>query len=97
MTVWEPPIREYDFLFNEVFNAIESIEGLGFEDFDADYLAMLTEAWGMHAKEVWLPINELGDKEGLKFEDGNISMPQEFKDAYRKGIDEGWLATACKP
>ena len=46
MTVWEPPIREYDFLFNEVFNAIESIEGLGFEDFDADYLAMLTEAWG---------------------------------------------------
>ena len=51
----------------------------------------------MHAKEVWLPINELGDKVGLKFEDGNISMPQEFKDAYRKGIDEGWLATACKP
>ena len=97
MTVWEPPIREYDFLFNEVFNAIESIEGLGFEDFDADYLAMLTEGWGMHAKEVWLPINELGDKEGLKFKDGNILMPQEFKDAYRKGIDEGWLATACKP
>jgi alkylation response protein AidB-like acyl-CoA dehydrogenase len=24
-------------------------------------------------------------------------MPQEFKDAYRKGIDEGWLSTACKP
>ena len=43
MTVWEPPIREYDFLFNEVFNAIESIEGLGFEDFDADYISMLTE------------------------------------------------------
>ena len=52
MTVWEPPIREYDFLFNEVFNAIESIEGLGFEDFDADFISMLTDGWGMHAKEV---------------------------------------------
>jgi len=97
MTVWEPPIREYDFLFNEVFDAIGSIEGLGYEDFDADFLTMLTEGWAMHAKEVWLPINELGDREGLKFEDGSISMPQEFKDAYRKGIDEGWLSTSCKP
>ena len=46
MTVWEPPIREYDFLFNEVFDAIGSIEGLGYEDFDADFLTMLTEGWG---------------------------------------------------
>ena len=53
--------------------------------------------WATHAKEVWLPINELGDKEGLNFQDGKITMPQEFKDAYKRGIDEGWLGTACKP
>jgi len=97
MVEWEPPVREYDFLFNEVFDATGSIEGLGFEDFDEDFLAMLVDGWATHAKEVWLPINELGDKEGLNFQDGKITMPQEFKDAYKRGIDEGWLGTACKP
>jgi alkylation response protein AidB-like acyl-CoA dehydrogenase len=97
MVVWNPPVREYDFLFNEIFDAIGSMEGLGFEDFDTDFLTMLMEGWATHTKDVWLPINALGDREGLKFEDGNITMPQEFKDAYRKGIEEGWLSTACKP
>ena len=97
MVEWDPPVREYDFLFNEVFDAMGSIEGLGFEDFDSDFLAMLVDGWATHAKEVWLPINELGDKEGLNFHDGKITMPQEFKDAYKRGIDEGWLGTACKP
>ena len=97
MVEWDPPVREYDFLFNEVFDATGSIEGLGFEDFDEDFLAMLVDGWATHAKEVWLPINELGDKEGLNFQDGKITMPQEFKDAYKRGIDEGWLGTACKP
>ena len=54
MVVWEPPTREYDFLFNEVFDAVGSIEGLGLEDFDTDFLAMLIEGWATHAKEVWL-------------------------------------------
>ena len=67
MAVWEPPAREYDFLFNEVFDAIDSIQGLDFDDFDADFLAMLIDGWATHSKEVWLPINELGDREGLSF------------------------------
>ena len=51
MVVWNPPSREYDFLFNEVFDAIGSIEGLGFEDFDADFLSMLIDGWATHTKD----------------------------------------------
>ena len=58
---------------------------------------MLTEGWADHTKEVWLPINQLGDREGLKFNDGNISMPTEFKSAYKKSKEGGWLSTACRP
>ncbi|HIC49985.1 MAG: acyl-CoA dehydrogenase [Candidatus Thalassarchaeum betae] len=97
MVVWDAPIRDYEFLFNEVFDSIETVQRLGYDDFDADYLSMLMEGWAEHAKEVWLPINALGDHRGLKFEDGRITMPQEFRDAYRKGIDEGWLSTSCRP
>ena len=97
MVDWNPPSRDYEFLFNEVFDAVGSIEGLGFDDFDWDFLSMLMEGWGTHVKEVWLPINEIGDRKGLRFEDGKISMPEEFKDAYKRGVEEGWFATSSKP
>ena len=97
MVVWEPPIRDYQFLYHEVLPAIETVQRLGYTDFDADFLDSLIEGWATHASEVWLPINQLGDREGLKFEDGKITMPQEFKDAYRQGIDEGWLSTSSLP
>ena len=58
---------------------------------------MLAEGWADHAKEVWLPINQLGDRVGLKFENGEITMPQEFKDAYKQGIEGGWFSTPTKP
>ena len=59
MVVWNPPDRDYEFLFNEVFDAIHSIEGLGFDDFDKESLSMMIEGWGTHTREVWLPINKI--------------------------------------
>ena len=97
MVVWDPPIRDYQFLYHELLPTIETVQRLGYSDFDADFLDSLMEGWATHCEEVWLPINMLGDREGLKFEDGKITMPPEFKDAYRQGIDEGWLSTACEP
>ena len=44
MVEYNAPIREYDFLFNEVFDAIPIVQRLGY-DFDSDFLSMLTEGW----------------------------------------------------
>ena len=72
MVEYEAPLRDYDFLFNEVFDVTPTIQRLGY-DFDEDFLSMLAEGWADHAKEVWLPINQLGDRVGLKFENGEIT------------------------
>ena len=48
MVDWSPPNHEYDFLFNEVFNAEERIQKLGIEDFDKDSISMMIESWGNH-------------------------------------------------
>ena len=86
MVEYNAPIRDYEFLFNEMFDALPIVQNLGY-DFDSDFLSMLTEGWAEHAKEVWLPINQLGDRVGLKFDDGNIFMPEEFKSAYNESIE----------
>jgi len=96
MVEYSAPTKDYDFLFNEVLDAIPIIQKLGYSDFDADFLAMLTEGWAEHTSEVWLPINQLGDREGLRFENGNITMPHEFREAYKESIEGGWLSTSCK-
>ncbi len=95
MVEYNAPIRDYEFLFNEMFDVIPIVQKLGY-DFDNDFLSMLTEGWGEHAKEVWLPINQLGDKKGLDYDDGKIKMPEEFKSAYSESIEAGWLSTSCK-
>ena len=96
MVEYKAPLRDYEFLFNEVFDVTPTMERLGY-DFDEDFLSMLAEGWADHAKEIWLPINQLGDRVGLKFENGEITMPQEFKDAYNQSLEGGWLSTSTKP
>lgn len=97
MVEYKAPIRDYEFLLKEVLDAIPIVQKLGYSEFDEEFLSMLTDGWAEHVKEVWLPVNQLGDKEGLTYSDGEIMMPDEFKNAYKESVDAGWLSTSCKP
>ena len=94
MVIWEPPIDDYEFLLHEIFDVVPSLKKLGFDEVDREYLRMMMDGWSDYCKEVWLPINKLGDEVGLTYKKGKVSMPQEFKDAYKKGVDAGWFGTA---
>jgi alkylation response protein AidB-like acyl-CoA dehydrogenase len=97
MVEYTPPYAEYEFLFNEVFDVYDSISGIDHEEFDADFVRMIMEGWGEYCTEVLLPINEIGDREGLTFEAGEVTMPTGFVDAWKEGVEAGWFATICKP
>ena len=97
MVVYNAPYDEYNFLFHEVFDVLDLAKSLGHEDLDADFINMMMEGWGDYCTEVLLPLNEVGDREGLKFENGEVTMPPGFVDAWAEGVEAGWFAMTCRP
>jgi alkylation response protein AidB-like acyl-CoA dehydrogenase len=59
-----------------------------------DVDAILEEA-GKYASDVIAPLNAVGDKFGTPFNDGNVTTPPGWKDAYRGWWQSGWNAVAA--
>jgi len=49
------------------------------------------------AKGVVAPLQEIGEKEGVKLEEGQVRCPAEFRKAFRQYGREGWTAAARDP
>ena len=64
MVRYDAPLRDYTFLFHEVFQVSEISERLGYEGWDLDMIDMMMEEWGELMRTTWLPINMDGDKFG---------------------------------
>ncbi len=89
MPIYKTPLREMRFVYNELFDS-KSIEQLpGFEEVTPDLVdAMLDEA-GKFCEGRLLPINQSGDAEGCAFEEGYVSTPAGFVQAYREFCELG--------
>lgn len=57
---------------------------------------MVTEAISF-AKGVLDPLNEIGEEWGVKYENGKIFCPPEFKKAFEQYGSDGWTAAARDP
>jgi alkylation response protein AidB-like acyl-CoA dehydrogenase len=58
--------------------------------------AVLGEA-GKLAAEVLAPLNQPGDKEGSRLENGVVYTPKGFKEAYRAFVEGGWNSVPFDP
>ena len=92
MPIYKAPLREYRFLLNELLD-ISQYAGLpGFADAPADLVDAILEEAAKLTEEVLLPLNQIGDREGCKLENGVVTTPKGFKEAYRLLVDGGWPA-----
>ena len=89
MPVYKTPLRDMQFVYNELFDP-ESIEQLpGFEEITPDLVdAMLDEA-GKFCGERLHSLNQSGDEEGCLFQDGAVTTPSGFVQAYKDFCDLG--------
>ncbi|MBP1620572.1 MAG: acyl-CoA dehydrogenase [Acidobacteria bacterium] len=98
MSTYQAPLAEMQFVLNELAG-IDSVGRLpGFEEATPDVVAAILEEAAKFATNVLDPINRSGDKEGAQWhEDGSVTTPAGFRDAYRQFCDNGWNGLTKNP
>ena len=96
MSEYKAPLRDFHFLINEMLDFAEIAKLPGFEE-APDIVDPVLEEAGNFASNVLAPLNAVGDRQGAKWSDGNVTTPKGFKEAYRQFAEAGWIGLPVPP
>lgn len=97
MPVYTPPLKDIQFILNDVLDMEEVSTLPGCEDFSGELADQILEEGGKICEEVLFPLNHSGDIEGCTLKDGEVTTPKGFKEAYQTFAENGWCGLACDP
>ena len=89
---YKAPVKDIVFGYEVIdsYNVLNKISE--FSDFSEDIVIPTMEECAKFSEEVLAPINAIGDQQGATIENGNVTMPVEFVDAYKKFAEAGWAS-----
>ncbi|MFT6778405.1 MAG: alkylation response protein AidB-like acyl-CoA dehydrogenase [Paraglaciecola sp.] len=90
MKFFKAPQKEALFIMHELLGYEKHYADLGFTDATPDMVEAIFSEAAKFAENVLAPINANGDEEGCKWEDGIVTTPAGFKEAYQQYVDGGW-------
>src|SRR3546814_2907004 len=90
MQTYSTPTEDYRFLLTEVLGFDAAMEELGKADVDAELTVRILEEAGRLCADQLYPLNRSGDEEGSRLDNGTVSTPTGFADAYREFTKGGW-------
>lgn len=97
MPVYKAPLENMRFVLNDVLNAGQLSELPGYEQATSDLMDSILEEGAKVCEEVLFPLNQSGDEEGCHFENGKVTTPKGFKEAYQTYTQGGWTALSADP
>ena len=91
MTTYKAPVRDINFVINELLDYQKHYTQVpGGEEATPDMVDAIIGEAAKFAEEVLAPLNQPGDEHGCKWEDGNVTTPPGFKEAYDLWVEGGW-------
>jgi len=97
MTIYKAPLRDIRFILNELVHAERLVDLPGYEEATLDQIDFILEEIAGICENLLFPLSRIGDEEGCRFENGTVTTPPGFKEAYAKYVEAGWPALACDP
>ena len=90
MQNFKSPVRDTLFVTNELLGFEQHYADLGFTDATPDMVEAIYNEAAKFADNVLAPLNAIGDQEGCTWNDGEVTTPTGFKEAYQQYVEGGW-------
>lgn len=97
MPVYNAPLRDMSFALKELIGTDKLRNLKNYAEFSDDIIDAILEQGSKFAENVLQPLNLPGDKEGCRWENGTVTTPKGFKEAYHEFVQGGWPSLCCDP
>lgn len=98
MSEYSPPVKDIQFVLDEVVSIGDFVQTAPFEDVDRETIDLLISEIGRFMADVVAPTNRDGDQVGaIHREDGSVELPESFHRAYQQYVDSGFGAVPFDP
>lgn len=98
MAVYKAPLRDMRFVRDDVFNSANfwaSVPALA--ETDIETVDAILEESAKFNENVIFPLNRSGDEEGAQFNNGVVTTPAGFRDAFKQFGEGGWIGLGADP
>ena len=98
MPQYKAPLRDMQFVLHELLNAEEHYAKLPAfqENVSRELVDQYLEAAADFCENELSPLNQVGDREGCTWNDGVVTTPTGFKEAYQKYIELGFPSLSAE-
>ncbi len=95
---YNAPLAEMNYLLKDVFKLEQTLADIPeFSDFHNELYSAILEEAGKFSENVLFPINRNGDEQGCTFDNGIVTTPDGFKQAYQEYAQGGWQGISGDP
>ena len=94
---YEADMKDLQFQLFDWLRLEEILESPRFEAWDRESIEMVLGEALKIAQEQLDPANEPGDREGVKLEDGQVTVPAVYQEPYKTLAEGGWVGCVNNP
>ena len=94
---YKAPVRDMKFVMHELLDSTGHYKSIdAFSHIEADIVDSYLEAAASFAESELSPLNQSGDAEGCHFDNGKVTTPKGFKEAYKQYCELGFTSLTAE-